>query len=131
MDLEGLRQQMEELSQEFDRMRSGATDLQQRVSEIEVTERSADGHVTATVGPRGQLVRLVLDPRLYRNPDSVRLADTITETVQVAAEKAIAQVTELCEALVPAEDVAAHMNVDLDGILSRLDHRLPGGDWNE
>jgi DNA-binding protein YbaB len=120
---------MEELTQQFDRMRSGAADLQQRISEVEVTERSSDGHVTATVGPRGQLVRLELDPRLYRNPDSVRLADTIIETVQVAAEKAIAQVTELCETLVPAEDVAAHMNFDLDGIMRRLDHELPGGDW--
>lgn len=124
MDTQGLQARVDELMEEFHRLRSGAEDLQKKLKEVSATARSKDGFVKATVGPRGQLTKLELDPRLYRNPDSGALAESILDTVRRATEDAQGQVEELCKPLLPAEEVRAHMNYDFDGMFRRMDSEL-------
>jgi DNA-binding protein YbaB len=128
MDLHALRAQADELMAQFERMRAGAGDLQQKLRTLSASVTSKDGLVTATVGPRGQLIRLELDPRIYRRPNSRELAATITETVQRATTKAMDQVEELCRPFIPDAQFQAHMNFDFEGIFRQLDSDLPGGD---
>src|SRR5688500_10147866 len=73
---------------QYRRRRTGMDALQQRRTAREVTAQSDDGYVRAPVGPRGQLVKLVLDPRIYRDGDAGVLAAKITRTVQKAAAQA-------------------------------------------
>lgn len=124
MDAQALQARIDELMEEFNRLRSGADDLQRRLKEVKATARSKDGYVKATVGPRGQLTNIELDPRLYRNPDSHALAASILETVQKATEDALGQVEELCKPLLPTEEVRAHLNYDFDGMFRRMDREL-------
>src|SRR5947207_13846043 len=91
-DLQGLRAYAEELSGQFEKVRSGLGEMQRELKAVTGTAKSPDGYVTATVGPRGQLVKLQLDPRIYRKPDSAQLAQSITETVGKAAEDAARKV---------------------------------------
>jgi DNA-binding protein YbaB len=105
MDLEAARVRSEAMLASFEHLRDGLADFQQRMMAVTASAVSDDGLVTVTVGPAGQLVSLTLDPRIYRHPDSRRLAQTITETAQRASADARAQMTELRSSLMPAEDL--------------------------
>lgn len=97
-----LRARFDEVYGQYERLRSGLDELQQRLARLEVTATSADGQVSATVGPRGQLVKLVLDPRVYREPNADALAAKITSTVQKATAQATSAVQELVGGYLPA-----------------------------
>lgn len=124
MDNHALRVRADELIGELDRLRTGMGDLQQRLRQITATATSSDGYVTAVVGPRGHLIRLTLDPRIYRRPDSKQLATTIAKTIQQAAEDATAQVSAACKPFLGDEELRAHLNFDFDGLGRRLDSEL-------
>lgn len=131
MDNASLRGRAEELLGELNRLRGGLSDLQGKLREVRATATSDDGLVTATVGPRGQLISVELDPRLYRRPDSKQLAATISKTVQAAQAKAQEQVRALCRPFIPDPDVQAHLDFDFAGMTRRLDHELGGVRGND
>jgi DNA-binding protein YbaB len=66
--------------------RSNVVELRTRLSEVRETAESDDGLVTVTLGAQGELLALVLDPRIYRSPDSAALARDITDTWHRATE---------------------------------------------
>jgi len=120
-DLDGLRAYAEELSSQFRKLRNGLTDLQKEMSEVTATAKSSDGYVTATVGPRGQLVKLHLDARIYRKPDSAQLAATITEAVQRATTEAAKKVDAVAARHTPGLDVGSYLHGDLVSRFDRFD----------
>jgi DNA-binding protein YbaB len=102
-----LRARFDDVYGQYRRLRSGMDELQQKLADMRVTAESEDGHVRATVGPRGQLVTLTLDPRIYRDSDADALARKITKTVQAATERAVEQVRQLVSGYLPAGSAAA------------------------
>lgn len=130
MDNASLRARADELLGELNRLRGGLSDLQSKLREVRATVTSDDGLVTVTVGPRGQVVSVELDPRLYRRPDSRLLAATITKTAQAAQAKAQEQVRALCRPFIPDADVQAHLDFDFAGMTRRLDDELGGVQGN-
>lgn len=120
-DLSGLRALAEELTGQLAKVRSGLGDMQKELSAVTATMKSPDGYVTATVGPRGQLVRLQLDGRIYRNPDSAKLAATITETIQKATAEATRKVEEVTAKYAPGVDVSGYLRGDVTHRLNRFD----------
>jgi len=64
---------------------------------------SADRLVKATVGARGQLTDLQIDPRVFRNPDSAALAESILTAARAAVDDANAQAMAVVDATVPAD----------------------------
>jgi DNA-binding protein YbaB len=90
-----------------------------------VSASSADGSVRVTVGPRGQLVDLVLDRGRSRELDDERLARTIVATVQEAAAQTAGRVEELVAAYLPADSGAIRFLRDNDfgSLLGRTDAR--------
>ena len=121
-----LRERFDEVYRQYERLRSGLDELQQRLAALRMTERSDDGQVTATVGPRGQLVKLELDPRIYRNRDVDALAAKITATVDRAAASATAAVQELVGGYLPPGSGAVDYLKDGDfgSLLRRSDAAL-------
>ncbi|MFC4584709.1 YbaB/EbfC family nucleoid-associated protein [Sphaerisporangium corydalis] len=116
----------EELRATFARLQEEAPAVHEKARAVQITEKSRDGLISATVGPRGDLIRLDIDPRVYRRPDSRELADSITETVHRAAEKAQDRVIELFEPLIPAEQMKAHLDGDLGGVLDQMAAQMLG-----
>lgn len=118
-----LRARFDDVRAQYDRLRSGLDEMQERLARMAVTAESPDGLVRATVGPRGQLVDLRLDPAVYRRRDAGELARTIVDTVQ----RAVAQTTDEVQAMVgeylPADSGAAGFLRDNDfgRLLSRQD----------
>lgn len=96
-------------------------DMRAKLGGLKITMSSRDRLVTVTVGPYGELLDLQLDPRIYRTPDSPRLAATIRSTVEQAQEEARHKVTELGERLVPeATRLAGGFGMDLSELLDGL-----------
>jgi len=129
-DLSGLRAYAEELSSQYKKLRGGLDEMQKEMSAVTGTAKSSDGYVTATVGPRGQVVKLQLDARIYRKPDSAKLAETITETIQRAASDAAGKVEAISTRHAPGADVASYLRGDVASRFSRFDFvrdELEGG----
>jgi len=120
-DLSGLRALAEELTGQLAKVRSGLSDMQKEMTAVTATVKSPDGYVTATVGPRGHLVRLQLDGRIYRNPDSAKLAATITETIQKATAEAAQKVQDVTSKYAPGMDVSGYLRGDVTSRLNRFD----------
>jgi len=125
-DLAGMRAYAEELKGRFEKLTTEGPKLQERARAVQVTEKSPNGLISATVGSRGELIRLDLDPRIYRQPDSRELADTITDTIKAAGVKAQEQVLEVFEPLVPREEMQLHMDGNVEGVLERMSDQMLG-----
>jgi DNA-binding protein YbaB len=93
---------------------------------IYADEKSPDGLVVATVGARGEFISLDIDPRVFRRPDSRLLADTIVETVNKAAQKAQEKVVEIFEPLIPADQMRAHLDGDVESVLEQMVEQMRG-----
>jgi DNA-binding protein YbaB len=125
-NIAGMRAYAEELEKRFWRLQEEGPKLQERARSLQVTEKSADGLISATVGARGELIRLDIDPRIYRRPDARALADDITETIKKAGAKARDEVVELFATLVPREQVDAQLGGDTNALTELLRKQMRG-----
>jgi DNA-binding protein YbaB len=75
--------------------------LQKSIQEIAETAYSPDRTVAATVGARGELRDLQLDPRIYRTTDAKALAATIKQTIWDASTAVTTRLVELTRPLLP------------------------------
>ncbi|MGW0478325.1 YbaB/EbfC family nucleoid-associated protein [Nonomuraea sp. NPDC003214] len=98
------------------RLQDEGMELHTRAKELRVTEKSPDGLVSVTVGSRGELVGLDLDPRVYRRPDARHLADTIVETTRRAEARLRDSIVEIFAPVVPPEQMRAHIDGDVEAI---------------
>jgi DNA-binding protein YbaB len=92
------------------RVTAGIPDMQQRMLSITGTAWSDDRMIKAVVGPRGHLLELDIDPRVYRKPNSKALAADIVATVRRAIEEATRQTREILDEGLPSD-----MRVGLGG----------------
>ena len=122
----GIRAYAAELEKRFRRLQEEGPKLQERARSLQVTEKSADGLIAATVGARGELIRLDIDPRIYRRPDARALADEITETIKKAGAKARDQVVELFATLVPREQLNAQLGGDTSTLVEMMHKQFRG-----
>lgn len=116
----------DELRQAFVRLQDDGLRLFAEAKAVQVTEKSPDGLVAVTVDARGDLIRLDLDPRIYRRPDARSLADVITDTTHHAAEKMRQRVVEIFEPVIPAEQMRAHLDGDVETVLAQLADQMAG-----
>jgi len=122
----GIRAYAEELEKRFRRLQEEGPKLQERARSLQVTEKSGDGLIAATVGARGELIRLDIDPRIYRRPDARALADEITETIKKAGATARDQVVELFATLVPREQLNAQLGGDTSTLVEMMHKQFRG-----
>ncbi len=112
----GMQAYADELRTMFMRLQDEGMELHTRAKELRVTEKSPDGLVSVTVGSRGELVGLDLDPRVYRRPDARHLADTIVETTRRAEARLRESIVEIFAPVVPPEQMRAHIDGDVEAI---------------
>jgi DNA-binding protein YbaB len=98
-DFSGLRSMMGDLQG----LLGGIEGKQQRLLKVTGTAWSGDRTIKAVVGPRGQLVDLELDPRVFRRPNSKALSAEILATVRAAVEDANAQTQEIVNEGMPTD----------------------------
>ncbi|HEX5946000.1 MAG TPA: YbaB/EbfC family nucleoid-associated protein [Acidimicrobiales bacterium] len=124
-----LRERFDDVYGQYQRLRSGLDELQTRLAELRVTERSDDGQVTAIVGARGELISVELTPAVYHDRDAKGLARKITETVHRASATAAASTQQLVAAYLPGGSgpVDFLRTGDFGSLLGRADTALRRG----
>ncbi|TDO50626.1 YbaB/EbfC DNA-binding family protein [Kribbella sp. VKM Ac-2527] len=95
------------------------TAARRAVSELRGHADSADGLVTVTVDGDGRLIDLELDARIYRNADSVALAEQIKQTFDQAIEDATRQAIRLMRATILPR-AGATTDLVLDPVLEQI-----------
>ena len=125
-EVAALREYAGQLQDRLHRMMEEGPRLAEQARAVQATETSDDGLVSVTVGPRGDLLRLDLDPRIYRRPDSRRLADTITETVHRATRAAQDRVVEVFAPVVGEDQLRATLAGDTDALTSIMTEQMRG-----
>ncbi|GAA4252796.1 YbaB/EbfC family nucleoid-associated protein [Dactylosporangium darangshiense] len=103
-------------------------ETQKRIARITGTGYSPDRMVKVVVGPRGQLVDIEIDPRVFRNPDSRGLADAILVAARNAVNDANGKTTTIVNEAVPVHLRRGMFAGEdqLEGVITRHD-----GDLNE
>jgi DNA-binding protein YbaB len=96
-----LRARMEQLASAYDWMRDQTRRIHEEAAKVTGTAESPDGAVKATVGPRGQLLSLTLDPRASRRLSTEDLSASIVDTVNRAAKDANTRTAELVAPILP------------------------------
>ncbi|QSB15321.1 YbaB/EbfC family nucleoid-associated protein [Natronosporangium hydrolyticum] len=78
-------------------------ETQERLMSLSGVAWSEDRMVKATVGPRGQLTGLEIDPRVFRRPDAQMLSTTILAAVNTAVARVMAEAQEIMMGEMPPE----------------------------
>ncbi|PRY27230.1 YbaB/EbfC family nucleoid-associated protein [Pseudosporangium ferrugineum] len=125
-----LRARLDDVFGRYQRLRSDVDDIQRRLAEVRISAESEDGLIRATVGPRGQLLDLRLDRRIYRDMDAGRLSHAIVETTARAAELAAAEVQRLMAGYLPVDSGPMRYlrDDDLGSLLHRQDAAMREAD---
>jgi DNA-binding protein YbaB len=89
------------IAQELEKTVDNMAEVQKQILGVTGVAWSDDRMVKALVGPRGQLVDLEIDPRVYRRPNSKALAASIVATVRAAAEQAAAKTQSIMDENMP------------------------------
>ncbi|MGN9915482.1 YbaB/EbfC family nucleoid-associated protein [Micromonospora palomenae] len=123
-----LRARFDEVYGQYRQLRSGLDELQTRLAELQITERSDDGQVTATVGARGELIAVELSPAVYQTRDARALSRKITTTVHRATAAAVAATQELVAGYLPAGSGSVDFlrSGDFGALLGRADAAFGG-----
>jgi DNA-binding protein YbaB len=105
---------------DYRRLRSDLAALRERLPQVRETAESDDGLIRVTLGAKGELLALDLNPRIYRVPDSAALARDITATVHRAAEAVRERVYALTRSVLSDPDAA---DPSFDPMLAELDRK--------
>ncbi|MEO3928861.1 YbaB/EbfC family nucleoid-associated protein [Micromonosporaceae bacterium B7E4] len=116
-DVAELRAEYEQLVTEYERSRQRLATLHERMSALTSSATSDDGLVTVTVGARGELSTVEVEPRAYRRLAPTELGESIVATARKAGEQVAEQLRELLSPLMPA-------GVPVEKLLA------PGADWS-
>lgn len=108
---EALRRQVDDLNDhalqglmdELQKAMAGVSDTQQRLMSLTGVAWSDDRMVKVVVGPRGQLVDLEIDPRVFRTPDAQALRASVLATAQAAVGKLNEQIQEIVDSQIPPD----------------------------
>jgi DNA-binding protein YbaB len=107
---------------------SNMGDVQRELMRVTGTAWSEDRLVKAVVGPRGQLLELDIDPRVYRTPNSKALAASIVATVRAAVDEVLRAGAEILDENVPRD---AGLGFGLDSPAMRMARRHDADVLNE
>lgn len=85
------------------RAAAGIPDMQRRILQVTGVAWSDDRMIKAVVGPRGHLLELDIDPRVFRKPNSKALSAAIVATVRLAVEEATQQTRAILDDGLPSD----------------------------
>ncbi|MFC4122898.1 YbaB/EbfC family nucleoid-associated protein [Nonomuraea zeae] len=116
------RAMIEGLAEEYNRQAAQIRDMHAELKDLVVTATSDDGLVTVTMGHRGQLRSLTLNPRVYRKLSPSELSSSIMTQVGAATARVAERTKELMAPFVPeglAYEEVFGENAGLDAFLPK------------
>jgi DNA-binding protein YbaB len=97
-----LKARFEQLASTYERLRSRLADAQERMRAVQGEAADSAAGVRVTVGSRGQLVDLQIEPRAYRRLSPSELAEAIKTLTREAGENAAEEMQRIVGPLLPA-----------------------------
>lgn len=94
---------MEDLMVELKAATDSLGSSQERMMSLTGTAWSGDGAVKVEVGPRGQLIDIDIDPKVFRRSDAAALKATIIEANAAAVQDVLDQANAIIDEQVPPE----------------------------
>lgn len=91
------------LMDELDKAMTNLPDTQQQLMSLSGVAWSDDRMVKVEVGPRGQLVDLEIDPRVFRKPDARALRASILAATRAAVQQVADKTQEIVLGQIPPE----------------------------
>lgn len=91
------------LMDELDKALANVPETQRRLMSLTGVGWSSDGFVKAEVGPRGQLIDLDIDPRVFRRTDAGALRASILAAVNAAIQQVAERSREIMFGQLPPE----------------------------
>ena len=95
--------QVEELLADYRRTREQLAEVHRALLAIRESVTNPDGLVSATVGPQGNLIGLVISDAAYQRYPAAELARQIVGTVGAAAARAAARANDTLRPVLPAD----------------------------
>ncbi|MEU3452768.1 YbaB/EbfC family nucleoid-associated protein [Micromonospora sp. NPDC006766] len=125
-----LRARFDEVYGQYQRLRSGLDELQGKLAELRVTERSDDGQVTVVAGARGELISVEVAPSVFHDRDAKTLSRKITTTVLRASAAGVTATQELVAGYLPpgSPSVEFLRTNDFGALLGRADAAFSRGE---
>jgi DNA-binding protein YbaB len=114
---------LEQLVKEVNQQAEQLKQAQEKMRDLTATAKSRDGMVTVTVGPRGDVQAIELDPRVYRKLSPSELSDSIMAQIKDATRQVSGELRELMEPFTPTLPFE-----DLFGPEAGADLFFPGSD---
>jgi len=96
-------EQVEELLADYRRTREQLADVHRALLAIKESVTNPDGLVTATVGPQGNLIGLVIADAAYQRYRAADLAQEVVKTVAAASGKAAARANDTLRPVLPPD----------------------------
>lgn len=94
---------LSEMVGDLRRATAGIPEMQRRILQVTGVAWSDDRMIKAVVGPRGHLLELDIDPRVFRKPNSKALSAAIVATVRLAVEDATQQTRAILDDVLPSD----------------------------
>jgi len=118
-----LRERLAEVQGNYERIRDGLAQLQERMASLSVTATSSGDLVRATVDARGQLTALAVAPTALQELRHDELASVIVATTRQAAGEVAEAAAQLVEQYSPAGATAGAFirSGNVDDLLRRSD----------
>ncbi|MEV4059891.1 YbaB/EbfC family nucleoid-associated protein [Nonomuraea dietziae] len=101
MSEDAFRLAMEDMAREYNRQAAQLKQAYTQLREMKAVGKSGDGMVTVTVGPRGQVQNIELNPRVYGKLSPSELAHAILEQISAASGEVVERTKELMSPFVP------------------------------
>ncbi|MEV8633391.1 YbaB/EbfC family nucleoid-associated protein [Streptosporangium sp. NPDC051023] len=92
---------LEELARDYNQQAQLLRDMHGKLDELSVTAQSGDRMVAVTVGPRGRVRSIELDPRIYRKLSPSELSQSLMEQIDAATDELSARMRELMAPFAP------------------------------
>lgn len=95
--------ELESLMADLRRTTNSLQETHSRMMSMTGSAWSRDGNVKVEVGPRGQVIDVEIDPKVFRRPDVTVLRSAVLEASNAAVADIVGQVNEIIQGQIPAE----------------------------
>lgn len=108
------------VDEDYQRLVDDVRSAQRAITSLRGSADSDDGLISATVDIHGSVLELDLNPRIYREPDSDRLAAAIVDTIERARQDLRVRALDELEPWLPEDADPDSVDLGIDPVLQRL-----------
>lgn len=108
------------MDEDYQRLVDDVRSAQRAIGSLRGTADSGDGLISVVVDVHGSVLELDLSPRIYRTPDSERLAAAIIDTIEQARQDVRSRAVDELAPWLPEDTDPDSADLGIEPVLRRL-----------